>query len=341
MANPVCGCAASPCGPTAGSTSPSCGRCCVSTGISGHWGSPGSPTSESSSGFLTRSSNPPSIAWSAAVTRNETSTGFGSPRPVRGKSTSSRRCCRAGSSTSSPAHRISRADPTGLKSRLRSTGSLTGLSRNRTGTSHPSSLPRNFLSDFHDELPAYRFAVRRVAEKVWLHRFLPLAASWLAGPVGHARPDSTPSLKHQKRDKPEFSKPSMTGSSRPTAVGAVRSATPALNALGSSAATKSLTGSTSTLAAPDGNEAMMSSTYGYEQVINAVGPQQVGVQVVAEKAKRVNRCARGAKRVRVECPDQVADRGLYKSGGFRTVIVPTNSSTSGASSASRPVGPNR
>ena len=62
----------------------------------------------------------------------------------------------------------------------------------------------------------------------------------------------------QKRDKPEFSKPSMTGSSRPAAVGAVRSATPALNALGSSAPTKSLTGSTSTLAALDGNEAMIS-----------------------------------------------------------------------------------
>src|SRR5277367_1188811 len=68
--------------------------------------------------------------------------------------------------------------------------------------------------------------------------------------------------RHQKRDKPEFSKPSMTGSSRPAAVGAVRSATPALNALGSSAASKSLTGLTSTLSAPAGSDLMMSSTYG-------------------------------------------------------------------------------
>ena len=185
---------------------------------------------ESSSGFLTRSSNPPSIAWSAAVTRNETSTGFGSPRPVREKSTSSRRYCRAGSSTSSPAHRISRADRTGLKSRLRSTGSLTGSSRNRTGTSHPSSLPRNFLSGFHDELPAHRFAVRRVFGAI---AFLPLAARWAGGTCRPRQPGSTSSPRRstehcgerldqgtssaeiRRADEPEPSKPSMTGSSRP------------------------------------------------------------------------------------------------------------------------------
>ena len=66
---------------------------------------------QTSSGFRTRSSNPPSIAWSATVTRNATSTSIGSPRPVPAKSTSSRRCCRAGSSTSSPAHRTSQGRP--------------------------------------------------------------------------------------------------------------------------------------------------------------------------------------------------------------------------------------
>ena len=76
-------------------------------------------------------------------------------------------------------------------------------------------------------------------------------------------------------------------------MGAVRSATPALNALGSSAPTKSLTGSTSTLSAPDGSEVDDVVNVRVEQVINAEGPQQVGVRVVAQKAKRVSRCARG------------------------------------------------
>ena len=42
---------------------------------------------ENSSGFRTKSSNPPSIAWSAAVTRNATSTGMAHPgRPVKSTS---------------------------------------------------------------------------------------------------------------------------------------------------------------------------------------------------------------------------------------------------------------
>ncbi len=96
-------------------------------------------------------------------------------------------------------------------------------------------------------------------QKLPLGISMSFGARWsLAGPtVGHASQIAL-QRRHQKRDKPEFSKPSMTGSSWPAAVGAVRSATPALNALGSSAPTKSLTGLTSTLAAPDGNEAMIS-----------------------------------------------------------------------------------
>ena len=81
--------------------------------------------------------------------------------------------------------------------------------------------------------------------------------------------------------------------------------------------TKSLTDPHDTLAPPTGNEVMIAVNVRVESVTNAVGPQQVGVQAVAQKAKRVNRCARGAKRVRVECPDQVADRVLFSRGGSR------------------------
>jgi MFS family permease len=55
------------------------------------FGIAGSPISATSWGFRTKSSNPPSTGWSAAATRNGTSTACGSPRPVPVKSTSSPR----------------------------------------------------------------------------------------------------------------------------------------------------------------------------------------------------------------------------------------------------------
>jgi len=118
---------------------------------------------------LTRSSNPPWIAWSAggyAPTRR--STGFGSPRPVRGKSTSSRRCLQGWviGQGFSRSPNFQGPDPTGLKSRLRSTGSLNRIvAQPDWGRAVPGSLPRKLPLG----LPAMSFRRtaspwRRVAE---------------------------------------------------------------------------------------------------------------------------------------------------------------------------------
>jgi hypothetical protein len=62
-----------------------------------------------------------------------TSTGYGLPHPDYVRSTSSRSWSRSGSSTSSPGRPTSRADPTALRWRPRSTGSLTGSSQTGLG----------------------------------------------------------------------------------------------------------------------------------------------------------------------------------------------------------------
>ncbi|EUA10142.1 squalene-hopene cyclase domain protein [Mycobacterium kansasii 732] len=60
---PVCDCAASPCAPIAGSTSPVFGDCCASTAISSSSERPGSPTSVTTWGCPSRSWSPPSAEW--------------------------------------------------------------------------------------------------------------------------------------------------------------------------------------------------------------------------------------------------------------------------------------
>ena len=77
VGNRVCDCAASPCGPTAGSTSPGCGASCVSIATGRCTGPRESPTSPRTSGCLSKSWNPPSPAWPPADTCGVTATKCG------------------------------------------------------------------------------------------------------------------------------------------------------------------------------------------------------------------------------------------------------------------------
>ena len=149
----------------------------------------------------------------------------------------------AGSSTSSPGRPTSRADPTAVRSRPRSTGSLTGSSLNRTGgEATPTDSQVN-----SERIRAYRFAVRRVAKRMDALGFY---CQWPSG--WRDRSALASQSGRDQKSVPEPTKPSTTVSN-------------ALNALGSNAPTKSLTGSTPTvaaLAALAGNELTNSSTDG-------------------------------------------------------------------------------